>query len=86
MWLDCHSQRTIAERIGAEFPAFTDVTQQTVGNWINKNAADAGNLLPASRQHFDVWQFATADKDAGSRSIGAVSGTVPITPGPTSRH
>jgi hypothetical protein len=72
--LDCLSQREIATAIGKEFPAFSDVTQQTIGNWANKKTKEFENLSPPdSRQHFDVWSFATADKDAGQQSyFGAV--------------
>ena len=65
LWLDCYSQRDIAEIIGREYPAFDGTTQQTLSNWLNKFSADAENLSPPdSRQHFDIWQFATADRAA----------------------
>ena len=65
LWLDCYSQRDIAEIIGKEYPAFDGTTQQTLSNWLNKFSADAENLSPPdSRQHFDIWQFATADRAA----------------------
>ena len=61
MWLDCATQTEIADAIGVE--------QQTVSNWIQE-IRKRGNFVepPASRQHFDIWQFATADKDAGQQS------------------
>lgn len=63
MWLDCLSQREIVEIIGKEYPAFADTTQQTIDNWLNKKSKTFANLSPPdSRQHFDVWAFATADK------------------------
>jgi hypothetical protein len=82
MWIVWKStpacQREIAEIIGKEFPAFSDVTQQTIGNWADKKAKDFENLSPPdSRQHFDVWSFATADKDAGQQSY---FGAVPLVP------
>lgn len=66
LWLDCATQTEIAEQIGVE--------QQTVSNWLQKSA-ELRDLVepPESRQHFDVWQFATADKDAGQQSyFGAI--------------
>lgn len=61
MWLDCYSEREIAESIG--------VKQQTVSDWITEKRKDSeiGNP-PDSRQHFDIWQFQTSDKDAGAQS------------------
>jgi hypothetical protein len=39
-----------------------------------RKSADAENRTPPdSRQHFDVWQFATADQDAGIRSLSTTS-------------
>ena len=70
LWLDCHSQRAIAEIIGKEFTSFADVTQPTIKSSLDKKSADTGNLSPpASRQHFDVWNFATADKTAGHNGL-----------------
>lgn len=66
MWLDCNSQSDIADAVG--------VTQQAVSQWLQQNAELREFVEPPeSRQHFDVWQFATADKDSGSQSyFGAV--------------
>jgi hypothetical protein len=67
MWLDCATEREIAEAIG--------VTQPAVNGWLrDKKSALAENLSnPPSRQHFDIWQFQTADKDSGQQSyFGAV--------------
>ncbi len=33
-----------------------------------KNRKSAESEPPDSRQHFDVWSFTTADKDAGAQS------------------
>lgn len=57
MWLDCLSEREIAERIG--------VDQATISRWlIDARTASAGNASPpASRQHFDSWSFAMTDAD-----------------------
>lgn len=65
MWLDCLSYRDIADTIG--------VDDKTVGAWCAEKAQNFGNSAPASRQHFDIWQFQTADKDSGQQSyFGAV--------------
>src|SRR6516162_1293745 len=69
LWLDCYSQRDIAEIVGREYPAFEGTDHETVGRWVRgAKSADAENAPPDSRQHFDIWQFATADQDAGSQS------------------
>jgi DNA-binding transcriptional regulator YdaS (Cro superfamily) len=60
-WLDCHSERAIAEMLG--------VTQPAVGDWVKEKRSSAGIFqAPESRQHFDVWSFGTADDDAGTGS------------------
>lgn len=66
MWLDCTPQTAIAEQLG--------VSQQNVSNWVqNREQSSEICSPPESRQHFDIWQFATADKDSGSQSyFGAV--------------
>lgn len=64
MWLDCRSQADIADSIG--------VDEATVSRWL-QDGKSAEMQPPASRQHFDVWQFKTADKDSGQQSyFGAV--------------
>jgi hypothetical protein len=57
MWLDCFSQEQIATRL--------DVTQQTISNWLQKFQS-VGEFVepPASRQHFDIWQFTKSDGDS----------------------
>jgi hypothetical protein len=46
------------------------VTQPGVKKWLDNKTADAEKLSPPdSRQHFDVWAFATADKDAGQLQL-----------------
>ena len=59
--LDCLSQVEIAEQVS--------VDQKTVSNWLGE-IRNSGKFLepPASRQHFDVWQFQSADKDSGQQS------------------
>jgi transcriptional regulator with XRE-family HTH domain len=67
MHLDCLAQAEIAERIG--------VDQKTISNWLKELSASADfSLPPESRQHFDVWQFPTTDRDAGGQQsyFGAV--------------
>lgn len=65
-WLNCDgSNRDISERHG--------VDHKTVGTWAGEYCQVWQNSPPESRQHFDVWQFATADKDSGQQSyFGAV--------------
>ena len=66
LWLDCATQVEIADALG--------VSQPTIAGWISESA-ESRKLIdpPDSRQHFDIWQFATADKDAGQQSyFGAV--------------
>lgn len=61
MHLDCSTEREIAEAVG--------VTQPTINEWlIEKRKSAEFYQAPASRQHFDVWQFQTSDKDAGQQS------------------
>jgi hypothetical protein len=48
LWLDCHSQREIAEIVGREYPAFADTTQQTLSNWLNKFTKIFENLSPTA--------------------------------------
>lgn len=57
MWLDCCSEQAIAEAVG--------VSQKTISNWIsNSRNLPEFTKPPESRQHFDVWQFPTADGDS----------------------
>lgn len=65
--LDCWSQVQIADEIG--------VDQKTVSNWLGKMNEGAEFLEPpAARQHFDVWQFPTTDRESGGQQsyFGAV--------------
>jgi hypothetical protein len=65
--LDCATQHEIADAVG--------VDQATVSRWLDAKSADAVNAsAPDSRQHFDVWQFPTTDRDAGGQQsyFGAV--------------
>jgi len=59
LWLDCLSEREIAKEIG--------VTQPTAAEWVKEKRGSADFFQPPeSRQHFDVWQFQSADDTAGS--------------------
>ena len=62
LWLNGATEQQIAEEI--------QVHQTTVGEWL-KEKRQLSEFLnpPESRQHFDVWQFATADEDAGTPSF-----------------
>jgi len=57
LWLDCWTQDAIAAEVG--------VDQKTVSNWVG-NMERVPKFLqpPASRQHFDVWNFPTADNES----------------------
>jgi hypothetical protein len=73
LWLDCYSDRQIAEQLG--------IDRETAGKWLDggksanaenpplaaKSAkADKTNLnAPKSRQHFDIWEFQKSDGDDG---------------------
>lgn len=51
--LDCLTQQAIAAQVG--------VTQPTIGGWLLEMENSPKFIEPPdSRQHFDVWQFATA--------------------------
>jgi transposase len=61
LWLDCWSERAIAKELG--------VTQPTAAEWVKGMRTSAESFHPPeSRQHFDIWQFPTADQDAGAQS------------------
>ena len=50
LWLDCYSQRDIAEIIGKEYPAFAGTDHATVLRWIGgAKSKDFGNAPPDSR-------------------------------------
>jgi hypothetical protein len=68
-----HSQRAIAEIIGKEYPAFEGADHKTIAKWVGEFTAGAENSPPDSRQHSDLWQFATADQDAGIGSLSTTS-------------
>jgi hypothetical protein len=46
---------------------FKDIDQATISRWGDaKTKGFDFASPPGCRQHFDIWQFQTADKDAGS--------------------
>ena len=64
LWLDCVEQKEIGDGLG--------VDKSTVSRWLQERSS-AEMQPPESRQHFDVWQFATTNKDSGSQSyFGAI--------------
>ncbi len=67
MWLDCNSVRDIEQTLGIPKSTVDDAVSE------KRKSADFGQV-PESWQHFDVWQFATADKDSGSQSCGPPGG------------
>jgi DNA-binding transcriptional regulator LsrR (DeoR family) len=61
-WRERVSQVQIAEKLG--------VPRKTVNDWLaNREQTSEIATPPESRQHFDMWQFATADKDSGSQFL-----------------
>jgi hypothetical protein len=75
LWLDCLTHDQIAEHI--------DTPRPTVTKWlkVHNGQLPEMNIPPGatedrpwgSVQHFDVWSFTTADKDAGAQSyFGAI--------------
>lgn len=61
-WLDCKTYRQIAAELGGP-------DEDTIGRWVSAKTTTVGTAdAPASRQHFDVWSFPTADDDAGTGS------------------
>lgn len=59
-WLDCRSDREIGEEMG--------IADRTISEWLRekRNSADFAQA-PESRQHFDIWQFATTDRESGGQ-------------------
>jgi hypothetical protein len=70
LWLDCNSLSEIAGAVLGD----ADKTS-TIDGWVSekRKSADFGSA-PESRQHFDIWQFATTDREAGGQQsyFGAV--------------
>lgn len=75
LWLDCLTQDQIAEHIGEP--------RKTISNWVSgqNDRLSQMAIVPGESderpwgnvQHFDIWQFATADKGDGAQSyFGAV--------------
>lgn len=61
MWLDGVPEERIADAM--------QVHQTTIGECVKEKRQQSEFLNPPeSRQHFDVWQFATPDDDAGTPS------------------
>jgi DNA-binding transcriptional regulator YdaS (Cro superfamily) len=57
LWLDCNSDRAIADELG--------ITHPTVGEWLEGKRKSAEFFqAPESRQHFDVWSFQTASGES----------------------
>lgn len=67
LWLDCNSERSIADALG--------ITHPTVGDWLEgkRNSAEFFQA-PESRQEFDVWRFQMNSHDGGQQSyFGALA-------------
>lgn len=62
LWHDCgaESWRELGELFG--------IDHKTARAWVGEISNALENSPPASRQHFDVWQFTTADKGDGQQS------------------
>lgn len=56
LWLDCLSEREVAAELSMD--------EATAHRWIASKAQDCGNEAPASRQHFDIWQFSKSNSDS----------------------
>lgn len=69
LWLDCLSERQVAEIVLGD-----DDKRPTVQKWLDSFRQLAQFIQPPeSRQHFDIWQFTHADKGSGQQSyFGAV--------------
>lgn len=63
LWLDCHEQKAIA--------ASLEVDEATVSRWLQERKS-ADLQPPASRQHFDVWNFGSDGSD------GSYFGRMPV--------
>lgn len=65
LWLDCCEQTEIASDIGVD-PA-------TISRWLQERKSSEMQP-PESRQHFDIWQFPTTDRESGGQQsyFGAV--------------
>jgi hypothetical protein len=62
LWLDCWTYRDIAVELAGP-------DEDTIGRWVSAKAQDCGNAdAPASRQHFDIWQFGS--DGGGSNHFG----------------
>lgn len=62
MWLDCHTQQSIADELGMD--------DGTLSRWLSqKGTLFQNENPPESRQHFDVWNFAT-DQDTDTTYFG----------------
>lgn len=60
-WLDCKSERHISDKLG--------IPRKTINDWLGeKRQLSDFAQPPASRQHFDIWNFTTADNTAGTDS------------------
>lgn len=70
LWLDCSTLTEIAEATLGDAEKTS-----TVDGWVSekRKSADFGKH-PESRQHFDVWQFPTTDRESGGQQsyFGAV--------------
>lgn len=67
LWLDCATEHQIGEALGSP--------RTTVQSWLDEKRSSADFVnAPESRQHFDVWQFPTTDRESGGQQsyFGAV--------------
>jgi hypothetical protein len=63
LWLDCRNYREIAKILEGNGP-----DEDTVGRWVSAKSNELENAdAPESRQHFDIWQFPTTDRESGGR-------------------
>ncbi len=70
LWLDCKSEYEIAAEVLDDREK-----RPTIQSWLDEKRKSAEFIqAPESRQHFDVWQFPTTDRDGGGQQsyFGAV--------------
>ena len=68
LWLDCLSERDVADRVG--------VTQPAINEWVKEFRNTAESYQPDPIQTFDVWSFQKADDSGTASHFGRMPGQV----------